>query len=262
MRELVREGVRLCYEEAGRGDPPLVLVHGWCCDHTSFAPQVAHFQRRRRVIAVDLRGHGASAKPEQPYPIGGFADDVAWLCGQVGVEQAVVMGHSMGGVVAHDLAIRYRPLVAAVVMLDAPVVRPPASRQALPGLLDALRGPGYREALQRYVASSLFIPTDDAARQQSILEHMAAAPQHVIVAAMEGLRDYDAAAAGRCTVPALYIAANEPTPRSDLSQVRDLCPQLLYGQTVGSGHFLQLEVPEQVNAMVDRFLTLARVQKG
>jgi pimeloyl-ACP methyl ester carboxylesterase len=51
-----------------------------------------------------------------------FADDLAWMCAQLGLEKPVVIGHSMGGVVA--LALRYPELPSAIVMIDAPVVRP------------------------------------------------------------------------------------------------------------------------------------------
>jgi pimeloyl-ACP methyl ester carboxylesterase len=257
MDELRRDGVRLCYVQAGQGDPPVLLVHGWCCDHTYLAPQLAHYQRAHRVVAVDLRGHGASDYPRQPYTMDVFADDLAWMCGQLGLERPVVIGHSMGGIVAYDLATRYPTRSSAIVMLDAAVVMPQGAVQAVPGLLDDLRGPGYRDALRRYVGGALFIPTDDPQRRARILDAMAATPQHVMVAAMEGLRDYDAAAAPPCQVPALYVAADEPKPRADLDRLRALCPGLYYGQVVGSGHFLQLEVPDQVNAMTDRFLAIA-----
>jgi pimeloyl-ACP methyl ester carboxylesterase len=254
----MRDQVGLCFEEAGSGAPPIVLVHGWCCDRTYLAPQLEHYRRAHRVVALDLCGHGASDQPRQAYPIRGFADDVAWLCGHLGLERPVVIGHSMGGMIAFDLAARYPTLPAAIVMLDAAVVLPETARRAIPALLDALRGPTYRDALRQYVASALFIPTDDPERKARILDHMAAAPQHVMIAAMEGLHDYDAAAvAPGCTAPALYVAGNEPTPRADLGRLRALCPQMQYGQTVGSGHFLQLEVPDQVNAMIDRFLATA-----
>jgi pimeloyl-ACP methyl ester carboxylesterase len=58
-------------------------------------------------------------------------------------------------------------------------------------------------------------------------------------------------------VPSLFIAANEPRPRSEITPLRELIPQMAYGQTVGSGHFCQLEVPDQFNAMIDRFLAVA-----
>jgi pimeloyl-ACP methyl ester carboxylesterase len=74
MPYVTRDGVKLFYEEAGVGEPPILLVHGWTCDHTYFAPQFGHFSIDHRVVAVDLRGHGQSDKPEQDYTPGAFAE--------------------------------------------------------------------------------------------------------------------------------------------------------------------------------------------
>ncbi|MFN8559463.1 MAG: alpha/beta hydrolase [Dehalococcoidia bacterium] len=62
MRNTVRDGVTLFYDEEGLGDPPIVLIHGWCCDHTYLAPQFEWFRRDHRVLAVDLRGHGGATR--------------------------------------------------------------------------------------------------------------------------------------------------------------------------------------------------------
>ena len=53
------------------------------------------------------------------------------------------------------------------------------------------------------------------------------------------------------------VFSDEAQPRSDMSRCHEMFPDILYGKTVGSGHFCQLEVPEQVGAMIDRFLTIA-----
>ena len=107
MKKLTRDGVALAYNEDGTGDPPMVLVHCWVCDHTFFAPQFDHFSGTQRVITVDLRGHGESDKPQQAYTVTGFAEDLVWLCRQLAVEKPVVVGHSMGGNVALELAASY-----------------------------------------------------------------------------------------------------------------------------------------------------------
>jgi pimeloyl-ACP methyl ester carboxylesterase len=160
----------------------------------------------------------------------------------------------MGGIVAFDLACRYPTLPSAIVMLDAPAAAGPGISR----LLDALCGPGYQQVQRQYVANSLFIPTDDQQRKERILEDISSAPQHVMVSTTEGLRDYDAAAVAEgCVVPALYIAANESQPRTDRGRFHELLPRLMDGKTVGSGHFCQLEVPEQVNMMIERFITVA-----
>lgn len=259
MQSLQRDGVYLCFEEAGSGAPPIVLVHGWCCDHTYFAPQFDHFARQgHRTVAVDLRGHGRSDKPRQPYTMPGFADDVAWICTQLRLTKPVIIGHSMGGIVTFDLAARYPDLPAAIVMIDAAVVLPAATRANVGSFLDALRGQNYRAVLSDYVTNVLFLATDDRDRKTRILEAMTSAPRHVMVSAFEGLRNYDPdIAKTHLVVPSLYIAANETLPRSDMVRLHELVPPLHYGQTVGSGHFCQLEVPEQVDTMIDRFLEIA-----
>jgi pimeloyl-ACP methyl ester carboxylesterase len=59
---------------------------------------------------VDLRGHGRSDKPNGRYSMQAFADDLAWMCDQLKLEKPLFIGHSMGGVVAFDLAARYPDL--------------------------------------------------------------------------------------------------------------------------------------------------------
>jgi pimeloyl-ACP methyl ester carboxylesterase len=259
VQQLRRDGVNLYYEEEAGGEPPLLFVHGWCCDHTYFAPQYERYAGRgHRVVAVDLRGHGQSDKPDGSYAMGVFTDDVAWICAQIGLEKPVVIGHSMGGIIAFDLAARYPAVPSAAVMLDAAIVLPSASRDAIPGLMEKMSGPGYRDVLRQYASDSLFISTDDPDRKERILSSMASAPQHVMLSAMQGLHDYDPAAVDAPVVPGLYIAADEVQPRSDMSRFHQMFPAILYGKTVGSGHFCQLEVPDQVGAMIDRFLALPR----
>jgi pimeloyl-ACP methyl ester carboxylesterase len=255
MRRLSRDGVALCYAEAGRGDPPLVLVHGGLCDHTNFAPQLAHFGHRLRTLAVDLRGHGRSDKPRQAYTIPGFADDVAWLCREVGVAGPVVVGHSMGGLIALELAARSGDLPAAVVILDSPVMPPPAFVEAVREFAAALGTPEHGEVVRRFMGQFVGFD-DDPRRKASLLDAMAAVAPHVTTSALANYLAFDsAAAAAACRVPLLYVSSGPWF--ADVARLRELCPRLVTAQTVGSGHYHQLEVPEQVNAMIDRFLSVA-----
>ena len=73
-------GLRLAYETAGAGDPPMIFVHGWACDRSYFAPQFRHFAAGHAVAALDLRGHGESSHPAPgpgTYDIDVLAGDVA-----------------------------------------------------------------------------------------------------------------------------------------------------------------------------------------
>ncbi len=256
MQHLTRDGVKLFFEEAGSGERPILLVHGWTCDHTYMAPQFEHFRRAHRVIAVDLRGHGQSDKPKQNYTMAAFANDLAWLCGQLQVKKPIVIGHSMGGVIGVELAARFPEVPGAVVTLDSPIVPP---QELLDGIatptIAALRGPDYRAVQQKLVAEALFLPTDDPARKARIVEAMSSAPQHVMASAFENIFIDTVATVATCKVPLLILMAAQPL--SDVTRLRQVCPNVVIGQTVGAGHFHQLEVPEQVNAMIDRFLAVS-----
>ncbi len=119
---LDREGVRLAYIEAGPArpaSPPLVFIHGWMGDHHAILPQFLHFAETRRVVAIHLRGHGDSDAPEQDYTMAGFADDIAWQCRQLGLEKPLIVGHSLGGAIALELAGRHPDLPSGIVIIDS-----------------------------------------------------------------------------------------------------------------------------------------------
>jgi len=256
MKHLTRDGVKLAYEEVGSGSPPVVLVHGWTCDHTYFSPQRDHFADRHRVVSVDLRGHGESGGADGPFTIATFADDVAWVCSELGVAKPVIVGHSMGGMTTVELAARHPELPAAIVVCDSPLAVPPSLAANLAAFSAELAKPEWRKAHRAFLSDALFIAADDPERKARILAGMTSAPDRVTRGCWEAIvaADMDGAL-GRCRVPLLYLAAG--VPLADFARLRALCPHVVIGQTVGAGHFHQLEVPDQLNAMIDRFLRIS-----
>lgn len=261
MARLTRDGVSLAYDEAGSGEPPVLLVHSWTGDRSDFVSQVNHFSRAHRVIAIDLRGHGESDKPHGAYSPDVFVADVAWMCDQLGLRNCVLVGHSMGGNIVLELAARRPDLAAAVILLDAPVFPPQGLVDAMVAAAQAFRGTNHAEAARQFVGG-VFLPTDDPARRSEILDRTAGCPQHVLSAAWEqSVIGYDAsAAAAACRAPVCYIGS--AAPLADVNRFRVHCPQLVVGQTVGAGHFHVLEVPDQINTMIERFLLTALPRKG
>lgn len=267
---LVRDGVALAHLEAGPdlpAAPPLVFIHGWIGDHRALLPQITHFARTRRVIAVNLRGHGDSDAPEQDYTIDGFADDIAWQCHELGLDRPLIVGHSLGGMIALELAGRYPNLPSGVVMIDSIIFPPPEFLEPARQLVEQIAGPDYLGAA-RSSALQLFMdhvdPADPACKDR-LIEQICAAhcktPQHVAVSGIMSLVNgcYDPAPAARaCTAPVAYLSAAVPwiEMARDLDRLQALCPQLVIAKTLGAGHFSPLEVPDQVNAMIARFLAV------
>jgi len=272
---MTRDGVPLAHYEAGPSAPegsPLVLINGWTGDHGIFTPQMAHFAQSRRVVAVNLRGHGASAAPEQDYTLPRFADDIAWQCGQLGLEKPVIIGHSLGGAIGLELCGRYPDLASGLVMIDSIVMSPPALRESveLRQLLAGIGGPEYL-AVSRANAWDIGCDYDVPARRAAIYEKYILppcerTPQHVAYSVIRNFAlNYDPVpAAEACKIPMAYISADVPMVNMarDLARLREFCPQLVIAQTLLAGHFNTIEVADQVNAMLDRFLAVGLDSKA
>lgn len=243
--------VRLAYETAGRGDPPLVFVHGWSGDRSSFAPQYAHFATRHAVAAVDLRGHGESARPEPAggvYEVSAFAADTLAVAAAAGLDRPVFVGHSLGALVALECVAAAGAARAAVLVDPAPVLS--ASGKAYFADCAAAAEEDRDGSWRAEFVTGLLLPTDTV-RRDELIATAYALPPPVAGAALRAIARYDAAAAlDRLAVPVLVIGARgiESGLRRDDS--------LTKGQTVGAGHFPHLEVPDQVNPMIERFLAL------
>lgn len=107
-------------EKGPRDASPIVLIHCFSCAINWWNRMMPMLERDHRVIAVDLLGHGGSEKPTLGYTIPNQADLVAQALGKLGVRNAVVAGHSLGGSVAVGLAERSPQLVKKVMIIDTP----------------------------------------------------------------------------------------------------------------------------------------------
>lgn len=107
--------VELFYERAGSG-PAVLLVPGLGGDHRLWHFQMPALSGRFDCIAVDNRGAGQSAKPDEPYTIADLADDLAGLLDALGIASAHVVGASMGGFIAQEFALRHPNRLARLVL--------------------------------------------------------------------------------------------------------------------------------------------------
>jgi pimeloyl-ACP methyl ester carboxylesterase len=120
---LERDGCPIHYWLSGpEGAPWVVLTHGGYVDHTMYAPQMSLLNADCRVLAWDMRGHGASRPLRGPLSYRAAGEDLIALMDAANVERAVLVGHSMGGCAAQE-AVRHHPhRVAALALLGCPRV--------------------------------------------------------------------------------------------------------------------------------------------
>ncbi|OHD76241.1 MAG: alpha/beta hydrolase [Spirochaetes bacterium RBG_16_67_19] len=115
-------GVRLYYEFHGEGEP-LVLLHGGLGAIQMFGPVLTALAEKRKVIAVDLQGHGRTADVDRPPSVELMADDIAALIRRLGLGRTDIAGYSLGGGVALQTAIRHPAAVSRLVLVSTPFRR-------------------------------------------------------------------------------------------------------------------------------------------
>ncbi len=112
------EGAEVHWAEAGDG-PPLVLIHGLCDSHRTWSLVTPALARRRRVIALDLPGHGLSSRPDASYALEWHARVVGGWLEALGLEQVDVVGHSFGGGVAQWMLLEHRARVRRLALVSS-----------------------------------------------------------------------------------------------------------------------------------------------
>lgn len=139
-------GLNLYYEIRGAGDP-LILLHGGLGATEMFAGILPDLASARRVIAVDLQGHGRTVDIDRPMSFDAMAGDIAALMKHLGIEKADVMGYSMGGAVALRTAVRNPNVVRKLILVSTAFRRDGWYPEIVAGM--AQMGPGAAEPMKQ-----------------------------------------------------------------------------------------------------------------
>lgn len=182
MNSVTRDGITLAYDTYGQpSDSPVLLLHGLGADHEMWAPQIERYPREELfLIAPDMRGHGESDEVAE-FRIEDCADDVADLLDDLGLERVAVIGVSMGGLIAQQLAITHPDRVSTLILADTfSGVRGPLARlnaraaeiglSLLPGMwqwkiIESHYDAPEQEALREYFETMLFRTDADQLKQ-------------------------------------------------------------------------------------------------
>lgn len=106
------------YEDVGKGTP-VVFIHSLGADSKDWTRVIPELSKEIRCIVLDLRGHGQSDKPNQPYTMSLFVKDIVTLLDQLGISSAYFCGTSMGGFIVLEAALKYPERVRGIILVDS-----------------------------------------------------------------------------------------------------------------------------------------------
>lgn len=249
--------MELHYQVVGRG-PLLVFIHGLGSSGEDWQPQIDYFCDRFTVLTMDLRGHGDSPKPPGPYSIAQMAADLGRLLDRLGLGPGIVIGLSMGGATALQLALDRPDLVrAAVVVNSGPTFQPGSLKERT--ILFVRRALLHFLSLKttgRLLAGHLFPGSEHKLLRRRFAEKWATNHRPSYLASFEAVIRFNVLdRLAELSMPVLYLAAElDYTP---FGRKQDWARQSPGGEAVvvpGTRHALPREAPEKFNAVLDRFL--------
>lgn len=250
-------GLRMHYRDQGQGDP-LVLLHGLGSSGLDWEHQIPAFAEHYQVIAPDLRGSGDSDKPRGPYKVGQFADDVWQLLDTLGIPSARLVGLSMGGATAFEMAARQPDRVRALVVVNCP---PDFSITSLRKLLEvAMRLVVVQclgmQRMATMIGDRLFPDADQAELRETFVQRYGANRKREYLWSLRSLPGWSVTdRLGRIDCPALMVAAaNDYTPVAEKQVAVDALPRGEMAVVDNSRHATPIDSPDRFNSLVLDFL--------
>jgi pimeloyl-ACP methyl ester carboxylesterase len=255
------------YELSGDGSPSLVLVHGFACDHRDWTAQVEALSEHHRVVTCDLRGHGYTPGKPQDCSIETYGADVAGLVEGLQLAPAVLVGHSMGCRIVLEAASQRPGAVAGLVLIDGSFTGTGDPATAELATREKIAAKGFRTFSEDFFRDMFPVPFD---RTDEITARACELPVEIGSTLFPRISRWDAqhmkAALAAVRVPLMVIQSTYLGPTLEreslqagqsspwLDRVREYAPNARIEVVPGAGHFVHMELAEQVNALIQSFL--------
>ncbi len=248
--------------ERGTGEPAIVFLHGIGGDHRAFEGELEHFGRRARALAWDMPGYGKSA-PIEPMTFPTLADALASLLDAHGIASAILVGHSMGGMVAQEfVATRPERVTALVLVGTTPAFGSPDGAWQQKFMADRMKplegGKTPADIAPERVADLVGDEPDPRGVTRAI-ECMSGISVPTFRAALGALLTFDRRASlGSIGCPTLMIAGERDRVAAPevMEKMCAAIPGAVCHVMSGAGHLMNLEQPDAFARLIDDFLDL------
>lgn len=250
-------GCQLHFEDHGQGSP-LLLVHGLGSSVRDWEYQVPLLSRSHRIIALDVRGHGRSGKPHEAYSIAQFAADVAALIEHLKLDKVHLVGISMGGMIAFQLAVDRPELLHSLTIVNStPEVRAKSlgdwwqlgKRWALSRLLSL-------ETIGKGLGRILFPRPEQAELRQKIEQRWPQNDKRAYLASLDAIIGWSVwEHLGNITCPTLVVSGDRDyTPVAHKERYVGLLPDARLVVIEQSRHATPMDQPDQFNTTLLSFI--------
>jgi pimeloyl-ACP methyl ester carboxylesterase len=238
-------------DDGGDGGVPVVFLHSFGGDSSHWSSQLDHLRHHRRAIAIDLRGHGKSARPlDLDYSIGAMARDVDEVAKALKLPRFVIVGHSLGAAVANAYAGAHPDRVAGVVLVGAAGRLPPEVGKKVVAALESSYAQTMKQHMEQELAGA------QAHVRTEVLEQVGKLPREDAIAITRSMfADNPLPAYERYKGQRLLLYATSTDVEGGLQAAKPDARQKAFE---GTSHWPHLDKPREFNLVLDEFLAEIR----
>ena len=254
-------GCIICYDDYGNGVIPIIFIHGFPFDKSSWEPQLKFFKDSHRVIAYDIQGFGKSIATNEKMSISLFADDLVKFMDALEIKKAIICGLSMGGYILLNALSRYSERFYAIVLCDTQCISDSTEGKEKRILsIEKIKKVGINDFAETFIKSVFCSETFNNNRGlvDKVKNIIIDTPTHTIINGMIALaeRSENCSTLDKIDIPTLIICGNEDivTP---LAQSRFLNQSIKKSELVviyKAGHLSNLEQPDIFNTELLNFI--------
>jgi pimeloyl-ACP methyl ester carboxylesterase len=240
---------KLAVDDGGQGGLPVIFVHSLAGTAAQWKAQLEHVRADRRAVAFDFRGHGRSdPAADGSYSVADMASDIAAVVDSLGIERFVLVGHSMGGGAALVYAGDHPNRVVALLLVDPIGDGKQIPAEAKAGFLAGFES-NYDSASQGYWKE---IAGNNPAISRTLLADLRATARETVVAVLRSVMEFDPdRALALYRGPRLAVVTPHNDEAFSLHRLGEGFPHRV---VTGTGHWIQLDKPEEFNRILDDFL--------
>lgn len=259
MPHKIVNDIQIYYETHGSPDKPtLLFVHGLGSSTRDWEMQIPSFEADYHILTLDVRGHGQSDKPKDPYSISLFTTDIVALLDALKIEKVHYVGLSMGGMIGFQIAIDFPERLHSVTITNTGASLVPKTFKERIGIwmrFVIVRLLGMRK-MGEVLAKRLFIYPEQEELRQMFIERWAENDQKAYLRTMQGLVGWDVEERiAKITVPTLLIASDEDYTPLDLKEaIIAKIPNAKLTVIEDARHAVPVEYPEKFNTALAEFL--------
>lgn len=255
------DGLKIYYDDAGTSLIPIIFIHGFPFDKSSWKPQMQFFQKTHRVIAFDIRGFGKSNTTIEKDSINIYAEDLIKLMDALHIEKAIVCGLSMGGYVLLNAVYNHPDRFDAIVLCDTKCEADSDEAKTMRlESIEAIKNGGLQAFVDGFAKKVFCQNTLDNSPKlvENITKLMLSTPQNTLISSLLALAERAEACVslGNINTPTLIICGKEDavTPTIHAKYLHENIKNSKLHFIENAGHLSNLEQSKQFNSLIERFI--------